>query len=158
MFTLLYCILSLYSFPLPGISWATLFDISADINCPLSFPHIDIRQHCSALWMIAVTQGPSLAESKPPHSDPPSIWGYQSVNSLAVLLPCEWHRMGCWMKSVGLSVTTPDRGLTFGMMGVGHRREYTHSCPFLRYVPNTGHFLVKSPGGKGNSRSGSLEK
>ena len=57
-----------------------------------SFPVIEIQQHCSALWMIAVVNGHlgahaggdrAMQQSPPPHPDPPHYWRLNSGSYIA---------------------------------------------------------------------------
>lgn len=129
-----------FNFFFPGCLWVILFDISADIShpspchCDLPALFCTVNDSCHQ-W---APRGPRWCRAMQQTPTPwilPSIWGHQSVNTLAVILPCDWQWMGCGTKGVGLRVTPPDQGQHFGTLGVGRRRDNSHSCvPFFSFL------------------------
>lgn len=106
-----------------------LFDTSVPTSAaPLPFPHIDIHQHCSALWMIAVINGHLRGPCwwrVMQHTPTPwfSLYWRLLVRKLLWQLYCpvigtEW---AAWWRVWVSDSAWP--WATFGMMGVRHRQK-----------------------------------
>lgn len=119
---------------------------------PHFFPTLGDPPALSPLWMIAVINGHLRApywwrvmQQPPPHPDPPSIGGYQSVNfSGSYIAPWLAQKGPHWTKGVGAEGWLC---LTLGSSARDRRRnqqEYRHSCPVseVSHAASTGHIRV----------------